>query len=266
MSLILDALNKSDQDRAEPDSIAGLQTLPGPAPGEQLGDWRPWSLAIGILALLAAIAWLWPERPTEAVPPVVSAAAPAEAEGGAEQVPAANEVHIELPRQALVAASEPVVTAGAADEDIAALYQSATPPPGLDTGSAPAAATHSATAPGTRLATRDNQSSPAVLDVDALARAAEQALSERPVVEHAVPLINELNQRSKDEIPSVFFNSHRWSPNPRERVVVLNGTPRREGETVKPGLTLVEILEDSIVLDYRGTEFRLRSLNSWVNL
>ena len=102
--------------------------------------------------------------------------------------------------------------------------------------------------------------------MDALTRAAEQALAESPVVEHAAPLINELAQRTKDEIPSVYFSSHHWSSIPRERVVVLNGTPRREGETVKPGLTLVEILEDSIVLDYRGTEFRLRSLNSWVNL
>jgi len=27
-----------------------------------------------------------------------------------------------------------------------------------------------------------------------------------------------------------------------------------------------EILSDSVVLDYRGTQFRLRALNSWVNL
>jgi hypothetical protein len=47
---------------------------------------------------------------------------------------------------------------------------------------------------------------------------------------------------------------------------VINGKTWREGDLVKPGLRLMEILEDSIVLDYRGTEFRLRSLNSWVNL
>ena len=236
MSLILDALNKSDQDRAEQDTAARLQTLHGPAIGDRAGDWRPRWLAIGVLVPLAAIAWLWQERPVEAVPPAVTAAAPIEAPSRAEPIQAVNEVHIEQPRQAPVAASEPVAPA-VPSGDIAALYQRATPPPALET-----------------------------LNVDALTRAAEQALAEKPVVEHAVPLITELMQRIKDEIPSVYFSSHHWSSIPRERVVVLNGTPRREGETVKPGLTLVEILEDSIVLDYRGTEFRLRSLNSWVNL
>ena len=138
MSLILDALNKSDQDRAEPDTAAGLRTLQGPATGERAGDWRPWSLAIGVLVLLAAIAWLWQERPLEAVPPVVTAAAPIEAQSRAEPVQAVNEVHIEQPRQAPVAVSAPVAPA-VPSEDIAALYQSATPPPALDAGSAPEA-------------------------------------------------------------------------------------------------------------------------------
>jgi hypothetical protein len=105
--------------------------------------------------------------------------------------------------------------------------------------------------------------------VEAIARAAQKALDEQPaevVVVHAAPLMSELKQRTRDEIPSIFYSSHHWSTVAAERVVTLNGQAHREGERIKPGLSLVEILEDSIVLDYRGTEFRLRSLNSWVNL
>lgn len=109
------------------------------------------------------------------------------------------------------------------------------------------------------------------LDVDTLARAAEAALEERssyaePVVEHEAPFIVELSQPVKDQIPSIFYSAHNWASNPSQRSVILNGQERRVGQQVKPGLKLVDILEDSIVLDFRGTEFRLRSLNSWVNL
>jgi hypothetical protein len=48
--------------------------------------------------------------------------------------------------------------------------------------------------------------------------------------------------------------------------VVLNGKELRPGGQPASGVKVVEILPDSVVLDYRGTEFRLRALNSWVNL
>jgi hypothetical protein len=86
------------------------------------------------------------------------------------------------------------------------------------------------------------------------------------MVEHEAPFIVDLRQSVKDQIPSIFYSAHNWASNPAQRSVILNGEVRRAGEQVKPGLRLVEILEDSIVLDFRGTEFRLRSLNSWVNL
>jgi hypothetical protein len=109
------------------------------------------------------------------------------------------------------------------------------------------------------------------LDVEALTSAAADALAahrafSEPVVEHEAPFIGDLRQSLKDEIPSIFYSAHNWATNPAQRSVVLNGEVCRAGQQIKPGLKLVEILEDSIVLDFRGTEFRLRSLNSWVNL
>jgi hypothetical protein len=48
--------------------------------------------------------------------------------------------------------------------------------------------------------------------------------------------------------------------------VVLNGKELKVGGSPASGVKVEEILPDSVVLNYRGTEFRLRALNSWVNL
>ena len=47
---------------------------------------------------------------------------------------------------------------------------------------------------------------------------------------------------------------------------MLNSKSVKVGGNVAPGVKLDEILPDSVVLDYRGTQFRLRALNSWINL
>jgi hypothetical protein len=154
----------------------------------------------------------------------------------------------------IVSAPEPQPTI---DNSVAALY-----------GTSPTATARPTEVPDPVSA----QTTPATaLDVEALARAAQKALNERApaeplVTEHSIPLIVDLNQNTKDAIPSLFFSSHRWTSQPSDREVVINNKTWREGDLVKPGLRLKEILKDSIVLDYRGTEFRLRSLNSWVNL
>jgi hypothetical protein len=104
------------------------------------------------------------------------------------------------------------------------------------------------------------------LDVDQLTRAAEAELEAPPYEESPIPLVMELSQSERDKIPTVFYSAHGWSSSAAQSVVTLNGQSRREGDRIKPGLTLETILKSSIVLNYEGTRFRLRSLNSWVNL
>mgnify|MGYP003845772661 FL=1 len=48
--------------------------------------------------------------------------------------------------------------------------------------------------------------------------------------------------------------------------VTLNGKAVKLGGSPLAGLKVDEILPDSVILTYRGTQFRLRALNSWVNL
>jgi general secretion pathway protein B len=271
MSLILDALKRSEQERPDAEPVPGLQTVHSSA-GENVSQDRMLWVWPALTLVLAGVALaLWLNGGSGSEPGLATQAAP---EQGPEQVP--DQVPEQVPEQALdqvarpvpaATSTVPVSAAGsetmppqalapptrpAADQSVAALYAQApvvSPPPPQES----------------QPAVRQLPAQPG-LDVDALARAAEAALNQKPVLEHSAPLIADLKQSTKDEIPSIFFTAHRWSSASAQSEVVLNGAVFKQGDTVKPGLKLVEILKDSIVLDYRGTEFRLRSLNSWVNL
>ena len=103
------------------------------------------------------------------------------------------------------------------------------------------------------------------LDVEAIAKAARQQLAADLVAAHPAPLLVDLPVAVKDEIPTIFFRQHDWSAQASARSVNLNGEVYREGDQVAPALQLLEIHPDFILMDFRGNEFLLRALNSWVN-
>jgi general secretion pathway protein B len=84
--------------------------------------------------------------------------------------------------------------------------------------------------------------------------------------EHSVPLLSSLSQSTKDSVPTVYYQRHDYSGNRGQSSVVLNGKPLKVGGSPISGMKVDEILPDSVVLSYRGTQFRLRALNSWINL
>ncbi len=95
---------------------------------------------------------------------------------------------------------------------------------------------------------------------------AENELENARLAEHPAPFIAQLSQQTKDGIPSIFYQRHDYRGDSARSVVVLNGQELRVGGRPAAGVTVDEILPDSVVLSYRGTQFRLRALNSWVNL
>ena len=103
------------------------------------------------------------------------------------------------------------------------------------------------------------------LDIDQLVKAAQSELNQPRVSDHPAPFIAELSQNAKDAIPTLLYSSHSHGGGV-EAFVVLNGKELRQGDNVGAGVKVEEILEDSVVLSFRGDEFRLRALNSWVNL
>jgi len=81
-----------------------------------------------------------------------------------------------------------------------------------------------------------------------------------------VPFLIDLSQQIKDSIPTVYYLRHDYSSDTARSSVVLNSKTLNVGGTPASGMKIEEILPDSVVLNYQGTQFRLRALNSWVNL
>ena len=102
------------------------------------------------------------------------------------------------------------------------------------------------------------------LDIAAVVKRVQAELGKPALVSHATPLLENLSQQTKNAIPSVMYTVHDWQPAGRSRVT-LNGSALSEGQQLN-GFKVDEILTDSVILSYRGTKFRLRALNSWVNL
>jgi hypothetical protein len=104
------------------------------------------------------------------------------------------------------------------------------------------------------------------VDIEKLVVQAQDELRNARLKEHAAPFISSLSQQTKNDIPTIYYQRHDYSGRPGQSQVVLNGKPLKPGGTAAAGVRVKDILPDSVVLDYRGTEFRLRALNSWINL
>ena len=104
------------------------------------------------------------------------------------------------------------------------------------------------------------------LDVDELLAMAQQEAQNVNLQEHPAPFLVRLSQQVKNDIPSIMYQRHEYSSTRGQSKVTLNGKSVGVGGSPAAGLRVDEILENSVVLTYRGTQFRLRALNSWVNL
>lgn len=102
------------------------------------------------------------------------------------------------------------------------------------------------------------------IDIADVVSRVQQALGERPLAPHPTPLIERLSQQVKDRIPTVIYSVHDYRGD-GQSAVVLNGQRLSEGKR-QDGFTVLEILADSVVLRWNDIDFRLRALNSWVNL
>ncbi|GAB5450362.1 MAG: hypothetical protein Hals2KO_06900 [Halioglobus sp.] len=312
MSLILDALNRSREDR---DAVPGIGAQHGSST-ERPARWRqglPW-IALGFACLL--IAWLLLERgandwPAPGLPPASenderrqeplsqslnrataraggsdSAISAAEDSQPAPAVAAGAGAASLAPEKRPVAAAPKVVATGTAPSpEVAALY--ATDKPRDTSAQAPSRAATAATQqsrastdPETAPVAGDNRSVTVAdsamaaaaagssedepIDVEKVLQQARASAADARLVEHPVPFLATLSQQAKDEIPTVFYQRHDYSE--RSPSVVLNGKTLRVGGAPAAGMKVREILPDSVILEHRGVKFRLRALNSWVNL
>jgi hypothetical protein len=104
------------------------------------------------------------------------------------------------------------------------------------------------------------------IDVEEMLDLAQGEMARAELSEHAAPILADMSQQFKDQVPTLYYSQHDYSSDTAQSRVVLNGEPLRAGDQIEPGLRLSEILPDAAVLEYQGTPFRLRALNSWINL
>lgn len=206
-----------------------------------------------------------PPRPLPQAPRVQRDPAPA---GGDKAMPGAGTTTAAQRPAATPVPVEPAeVEQGGADPAVADLYRARDAQ--LQSGGAagesstPAAPQRPEAATG-RQATREVEEQP--LDLEDMLQQARAELESGEFVDHPAPFITSLSQQARDPIPTILYQRHEYSGQSSRASVVMNGKTLSVGGSPAAGVQLEEILPNSSVLSYRGTQFRLRALNSWVNL
>lgn len=77
----------------------------------------------------------------------------------------------------------------------------------------------------------------------------------------SVPFLHELPQAKQDAIPTLMYAQHLFD----QQKVVLNKKTFFMGDTVARDLMIERILADGVLLNYKGEQFKLAALSSWVN-
>ena len=221
MSYILDALKRADAER-ERGAAPGLHTrhqLPSGSPAHP-DTRRPLWLAVAAgvtLLLLAAGFWFW-RAPGNPPPVAVQAAAQPQPVAPAEPVAASAPPTATPPM-----AAAPVAIAEAPRVQVQPV---ATPVP------AKAAATPSST-----------PAAPAQTAVSAPAATA--------------PLLADLPQNLRSQIPKITITGSVYSDSPAQRLLLVNNLVLAQGAQVAPDLTLEEIQRRNSVFSFKGTHFRV---------
>jgi general secretion pathway protein B len=100
------------------------------------------------------------------------------------------------------------------------------------------------------------QPPPAVVDHGPSGPTTTEATPSKP--EEVLPVIFQLPYATRKDLPKLELSMHVFSPEPAERFIVLNGK-RYTLETPAPGpeLTLLDIVADGAVFEFRGQRFLL---------
>lgn len=102
------------------------------------------------------------------------------------------------------------------------------------------------------------------IDLAAAIEKAAREVGEPSLVPHPAALLENLSQQQKDQVPTIVYTAHDFATEGRSSVT-LNQRRLREGDRVE-AIEVIEILPDSVILKINGVVFRLRALNTWVNL
>jgi general secretion pathway protein B len=277
VSYILEALKKSDQRRRR-DAVPDLQTDHAPAPPQRKKRFIwPW-LLIGILLLNALLLTFFlpsfhrddiltdlnvPEIQANVPPPSTGVenipdketVQPPLSPTALPELPIVTEADTTAPASTGVDPDEPAVMSPASGETSPKetipeneTNDLSSGEPDMETPEAGLAVEVAAVAPEPSL------------DVDLL-DLKEFSLEEEPAAKpekpELVPMLDNLPNHIKEELPELSISFHAFNRAPRSRLVSINGRILREGQSVAEGLILEEITPKGVVLSYQGTRFRV---------
>jgi len=253
MSLILDALKRAERERrADAPAAPAEVAMPAAGAAHAAPRWRIVAIGAAVVVALAAGAWAWktfrqvpapdvmePEAPTAsapppATPPVIMARPPPAESATAAIIPGTEDVaSLDDLTDEPVLEAEPPATAPAP----------AVPPP-----QAQAQVQAPAPSPNPEIRTTPLESPPQ-------ASASTAAPAEiPPALTVPAPLrkFREMPPDYRADFPALKVEIHVYEKSPQRRFVMVNGRRYRETERLGEGPTLVEIVPEGMVLEYRG--------------
>jgi general secretion pathway protein B len=246
MSYILEALKKAQAER----QLGHAPDIHTPAPvpaaaASRAATRKPLLIGLGVGVLVAGIAagLVWRAKTPAGAPAVlarnnaapVAPLAPAPV-APAPQAPPANAVPVPAPAAPPARRMSDAVPAPAAPHPAATRRHHAAPPP------APAAA-------------RDPV--PEAVYLPAPAPAPAPARAPDPIPEESLRTLQQLPEAIQREVPKVAVGGYIYSPNPADRLLLVDKMLRREGEELAPGLVLERLMPKYAVMNYRGTRYRV---------
>jgi general secretion pathway protein B len=242
MSYILDALKRADAER-ERGAVPGLhaqQNMALAAPAPARSRLRLWLIsgAVLTLSILAAGLWLWRGPASDASLAAVQLAVLAPVVTTPAAAPVAPPASVPAPVPAVPAAPAPV----------APLVPAPAPAPVPTPTPAPTPAPAPVAAVPARVV-----AAPPV----GAAKATSAPTPTAPVASPAVPLLSELPEDIRRQIPALVITGAVYSETPAQRLLLVNNLVLNQGGLAAPEVSLEEIRPKSSIFSFRGTRFRV---------
>ncbi len=272
MSLILDALNRADQERKTFDGAPDIHSIHSAAPTSPDMQQRPlllW-LSIALVALVICPALWWWFHPIKApqtqvasnpVPAVVAKPAAIVAP------PESNKPYVAPPAKPELQQAQTL----APDAKVSDLYQAESTSSSAKAANPSVNDLYQPEKPLAMVEAVQLPEAPGVIPADMAAPQritgpAKEVKARRLESVAGIAYFNDLPWGRKQAIPTISYARHDYLANGISTVVI-NGETRGIGNQVSRGQFVIEdILEDGVVLRYGELRFKLPALSGWVNM
>lgn len=243
MSLLLDALNKADEERKRNETTPGISSNHEQRGGddeESRGYSLPLIIAgvIGLVVLLVVIYWLGQRSTVPAAPTTATNSSTAPIEN---QKPSITPPPPPQPQQQASANPAPK-----AEDNVADLYQQSVQDP----------------EPNNPTITLGPQQAEPVAQAPV---SPENIESPKSITQFKnLPELHALPNNILDKVPTLTYSEHNYNVNGGS--VKINGTYYHVNDQITNGIIIDQILEDGMILHIDNYSFKMRAMNSWINM